>query len=117
MSGSPERLLQRYFEAFNRHAEDELLALLADDIQALYPAEPHRNWRGKEAAQGVFRGYFAAYPDFRVELRIEKTEPEPDGEAVAVYLRNRLVATGLDRHVHMKYIVADGRIRAVHHLA
>jgi hypothetical protein len=52
----------------------------------------------------------------RVEFRIEKTEPEPEGEAVAVSMRNRMVATGLERNVHLKYIVAGGRIRAVCHL-
>ena len=114
MPEAAESLLQRYFEAFNRHAEDELLELLADDVQSFYPAEPHRDWRGKEAARSSYRGYFTSYPDIRVEHRIEKTEP--DGEAVAVYMRNRMVATGLERHVHLKYIVAGGRIRAVYHL-
>lgn len=114
MSETPESLLQRYFEAFNRHAEGEMLDLLADDVQSFYPVEPHRNWRGKEAAQSSYRGFFTSYPDVRVEFRIEKTES--DGEAVAVYMRNQMVATGLERHVHLKYIVAAGRIQAVHHL-
>jgi hypothetical protein len=35
---------------------------------------------------------------------------------VAVCLCNRRVATGIDRHVRLKYIVAGGRIRTVHHL-
>jgi ketosteroid isomerase-like protein len=116
MTDAPETIIQRYFTAFTRHAVAEMLEVMDDDIQGLYPVEPHRNWRGKEAAGGVFRNFFTSYPDLKVEWRVEKTEPEPSGQAVGVYMRNRLSATGLDRRVHVKYVIESGRIKEVHHL-
>ena len=48
---------------------------------------------------------------------IEAIEPVPGEQgAVAVTMRNRLLATGLERPVHVRYVIADGRIRAFHHL-
>ena len=52
-----------------------------------------------------------------MDWRIESLEPVPGEEgSVAVTLRNRLLATGLERPVHVKYVVGGGKIRAFHHL-
>jgi ketosteroid isomerase-like protein len=117
MADSPEAVIQRYFDAFNRHALPEMLELLHEDIQAFYPADPQRNWRGKEGAKASVSNYFKTFPDLRVEWRIESIEPvQGEQGAVAVTMRNRLVATGLERPVHVKYVLQREKIRAFHHL-
>jgi ketosteroid isomerase-like protein len=117
MAVSPEAVLQRYFDAFSRHALPEMLELLHEDVQAFYPAEPHRNWKGKQGAEASLSHYFKTFPDLRVDWRIESIEPVPgEQDTVAVTMRNRLLATGLERPVHVKYVLAGGRIRAFHHL-
>jgi ketosteroid isomerase-like protein len=117
MTDSPEAVLQRYFDAFARHALPEMLELLHEDVEAFYPAEPHRDWKGKEAAEAALSTYFKTFPDLRVDWHIDATEPVPGEEdAVAVTMRNRLLATGLERPVVVKYVLAGGKIRAFHHL-
>jgi ketosteroid isomerase-like protein len=116
MADNPESVIQRYFTAFERHALPEMLELLHDEVQAFYPAEPHRDWRGKEAGAAVLRRYFTSFPDMKLEWRVEKAEPEPDGNAVGFYMRNRVTGTGIDRRMYLKYVVRDGRIAEVHHL-
>ena len=117
MSDSPEALLQRYFDAFARHALPEMLELLHEDVQALYPTEPHRDWKGKEAAAAAFSSYFKTFPDLRVDWHIASIDPAPEEPgAVAVTMRNRLLATGLERQVHVRYVIVGGKIRAFHHL-
>jgi len=117
MTDSPEAVLRRYFDAFARHALPEMLDLLHEEVQAFYPAEPHRNWKGKAAAEASLSTYFKTFPDLRVDWHIESMEPVPGEESsVAVTMRNRLLATGLERPVHVKYVVGDGKIRAFHHL-
>lgn len=117
MADTPEAILQRYFDAFTRHALPEMLELFHEEVQGFYPAEPHRDWKGREAAAAVLGNYFKTFPDLRVDWHIETIEPAPGEQgAVAVTLRNRLLATGLERPVHVRYVITDGRIRAVHHL-
>jgi ketosteroid isomerase-like protein len=117
MANSPEAVLQRYFDAFARHALPDMLDLLHEDVQAFYPAEPHRDWKGKEAAEAALSSYFKTFPDLRVDWHIETIEPVPGEEdAMTVTMRNRLLATGLERPVHVMYGVAGGKIRAFHHL-
>jgi ketosteroid isomerase-like protein len=114
--GSPESVIHRYFTAFQRHDLEEMLPLLDDDVQGIYPDEPRRDWRGREAAEGVLRGYFSTFPDLKLEWRVEKSEPEPDASGVGFFLRNRATATGMDRRMYLKYVVSDGRICRVVHL-
>jgi hypothetical protein len=48
---------------------------------------------------------------------IEFMEQVPGEEgSVAVTMRNRLLATGLERPVHVEYVVGGGKSRAFHHL-
>lgn len=117
MADAPEAVLERYFDAFARHALPEMLELLHEDVQAFYPAEPHRDWKGKEAAAASLSNYFKTFPDLRVDWHIETIEPAPGEQgATAVTMRNRLLATGLERPVHVQYVIAGGKIRAFHHL-
>jgi ketosteroid isomerase-like protein len=116
MAPSPEAFLQRYFDAFARHALPEMLELLHEDVQAFYQAEPHRNWKGKQGAEASLTHLFKTFPDLRVDWRIESIAPVPGEEgAVAVTMRNRMLATGLERPVHVQYVLAGGKIRAFHH--
>jgi ketosteroid isomerase-like protein len=117
MADSPEAVLQRYFDAFARHALPEMLALLHEEVRAFYPAEPHRDWQGKQSAEAALSHYFKTFPDLRVDWRIESIQPVPgQQDTVEVTMRNRLLATGLERPVHVKYVLAGGKIRAFHHL-
>lgn len=112
----PESVIERYFTAFQRHALEEMLPLLDEGVRGVYPNEPHRNWQGLAAAVPVLRNYFSRFPDLKLEWRVEKREPEPDGTGAGFYLRNRMTATGLERRTYLKYVVAGGRICQVVHL-
>ncbi len=114
MADSAETVMQRYLSAFERRAPEEMIDLLHEDVECIYPPDPAWNLRGKEPLAVALRDYFKSYPDVKLEWRIEKTEPEPGGSAVSVHARYHAVATGHDRHVHARYVVADGRIIAVH---
>jgi ketosteroid isomerase-like protein len=112
---TPESVIHRYFTAFQRHALDEMLELLDENARCTYPNEPQRNWHGRKAAEQVMRGYFSRLPDLKLEWRVEKAEPEPSSQAVAFYLRNHVSATGLEMHLHLKYVVSGGRITEIVH--
>jgi ketosteroid isomerase-like protein len=113
MSKTPESVIHRYFTAFERHDLDEMLEQLDENAHCIYPNEPHRGWRGREAAREVMRGYFSRFPDLKLEWKVEKAEPEPDSGAVAFYLRNQARATGLEMRMHLKYVVSGGRITEI----
>jgi ketosteroid isomerase-like protein len=116
-SQEAESVIHRYFTAFQRHALEEMLPLLDENMRGIYPNEPHREWKGRESATGVLRNYFSQFPDLKLEWRVEKSEPEPDGRGVGFYMRNRISATGMEeRRMYLKYIVSGGRITQVVHL-
>ncbi|HLL82277.1 MAG TPA: nuclear transport factor 2 family protein [Longimicrobium sp.] len=112
----PEAVIHRYFTAFQRRALEEMLSLFDDDVRGIYPSEPQRDWRGREAAAQVLNGYFSRFPDMKLEWRIERSQPEPDSSGVAFYMRNHAVAAGMDKRMFLKYVVSGGRILRVVHL-
>jgi ketosteroid isomerase-like protein len=113
MSDTPQSVIQRYFSAFERHAPEEMIQLLDENASCIYPKEPQRNWHGRQAAGEVLRKSFSRFPDLKLEWRVEKMEPVPGSQAVGVYLRNHVRATGLEMHLYLKYIVLDGRITEI----
>jgi hypothetical protein len=116
MSDTPESVLHRYFSAFHRHSVEDMAALLDEHVRGLYPAEPQRDWQGRKAAEALYRNAFSSWPDLKLEWQVEKLEPQPGSQAVAVYSRNRLSATGMERRVYIRYLISNGLISEVLHL-
>jgi taurine dehydrogenase small subunit len=62
-----EQLIQRYFEAFNRHDIDGVMACFHDD-PVITDAEGHRV-AGREAIRRAYETSFARFPDGHCDLR------------------------------------------------
>lgn len=63
----PVEVLQRFIEAIGRHDAEGMLACLAEDYHAEYPAHPARDFQGREPVRRIHEQLFAAAPDLTVE--------------------------------------------------
>jgi ketosteroid isomerase-like protein len=63
-----EALIHRYFDAFNRHDIEAVMASFHDD--ALIVGGEGRRCEGRDAIRRQYESGFAAFPDGRCELRM-----------------------------------------------
>ena len=58
---SQVNIIRAMESSFTRHALPEMLELFHEEVQGFYPAEPHRDWKGREAAAARRRARAAAW--------------------------------------------------------
>ena len=61
-------VVERMFEAANRHDLDGFLAYFHPDYQSMAPLHPSRSFRGRDTVRKNWSGIFANVPDITLEL-------------------------------------------------
>jgi len=64
----PISVIERTFEAANRHDLEAFLEYFHPDYQSEAPLHPSRDFRGREIVHKNWSGIFANIPDIKVEL-------------------------------------------------
>ena len=67
-SSDPKAVIDRMFEAANRHDLEAFLAYFHPDYLSDAPSHPSRAFRGRETVRKNWSGIFANIPDITVEL-------------------------------------------------
>jgi steroid delta-isomerase-like uncharacterized protein len=104
----PTKVIQRLFDAFNRHDVDEMLALYQADAIHISPAfcTPRR---GREEIGSVFRDLFRNIPD--VHDQLVETVSEADKIVVAVEARGTTAqGQGMTLSIAIFFEIRDGLI-------
>lgn len=78
-----EELIDRYFDAFNRHDIDGVMACFHDDITLV--GDGGVRTQGTEAVRDFYEHEFKTFPDGRCELRL-KTGQNGRGVAESLFL-------------------------------
>lgn len=111
MTSDDERLIERYFRAFNEHDLEAVMACFPDDA-VIVESDGHRR-EGRDAVRALYVTQLTATPDGRCDLR---TLVGRDGSGVAESAfhgtRSRdgraIRAVGVD-----VFELADGRIKEI----
>jgi ketosteroid isomerase-like protein len=83
MSQATVELMQRFFDAFDRHDESALLDLVHPDVEfTSVIAEVEGGFRGHEGVRLYLSALFETFPDFRVA--VDEIRPIGDGAVVKV---------------------------------
>jgi ketosteroid isomerase-like protein len=63
-------IIQRFNDAFNRHAVDDIMALMTDDclFEDTYPPPDGQRYHGQASVRARWEQLFAASPDARFEF-------------------------------------------------
>ena len=67
-SSDPISVIERTFEAANRHDLEAFLEYFHPDYQSMAPLHPSRDFRGRETVRKNWSGMFANIPDIKLEL-------------------------------------------------
>lgn len=68
MSTQTATPLHRLHDAMNRHDLEAFVACFAPDYRSEQPAQPSRNFTGRDQVRKNWSAFFAAVPDFHTEL-------------------------------------------------
>jgi ketosteroid isomerase-like protein len=105
-------VIQRFNEAFNRHAADALAALLTDDtvFEDTSPAPDGRRIEGKAAVVEFWRGWFARNAD----AQFDAEEMIVSGDRAVVRWIYRKMRNGQPWHIRGVdiFTVRDGKVAA-----
>ena len=109
---SEEELIQRYFDAFNRHDLGGVLACFQQD--AIIVCSDGSRYDGLDAVRSLYAEQFAITPDGRCHLRsVAAADGKADAESLFEGTRARdgrpIRAVGLERFTFL-----DGRIKEMH---
>jgi len=104
---SPEQIVQKQVEAYNRHDLDAFLGFYAADVK-LYDFPDKERSSGLDAMRKTYGKLFADNPDLKVDIprRIVQGDTVIDQEFIFVNENRRLKAVAI-------YRVVDGKIAAV----
>ena len=67
-ASDPKAVVERMFEAANRHDLEAFLEFFHPDYQSDPPSHPARAFRGRETVRKNWSGIFANIPDITVEM-------------------------------------------------
>ena len=104
---SPEQVVQKQVEAYNRHDLDGFLSFYAADVK-LYDFPDKERSSGLDAMRKTYGKLFADNPDLKVDIpkRIVQGDTVIDQEFVFVNENHRIKAVAI-------YRVVNGKIAAV----
>ena len=104
---SPERIVQKQVDAYNKHDLDAFLGFYASDVK-LYEFPDKERSSGLDPMRKTYGKLFADNPDLKVDVRkrIVQGDTVIDQEAVFVSEDRRFTAVAI-------YRVTDGKIAAV----
>jgi hypothetical protein len=104
---SPEQIVQKQVEAYNRHDLVAFLSFYASDVK-LYDFPDKERSSGLDAMRKTYGKLFADNPDLKVDIpkRIVQGDTVIDQEFIFVNENRRLKAVAI-------YRVVDGKIAAV----
>jgi ketosteroid isomerase-like protein len=105
-----ERLIERYFDAFNRHDIDGVMACFHD--HAVVGGVESRRAKGHDAVRARYESEFAAVPDGRCDLQ---TAVAHDGRGVAESLFHGTTSDGRPVKAVGAEVIefADGKIKEI----
>ena len=94
MSQATVELVQRFFDAFDRHDESALLELIHPDVEfASLIVEVEGGFRGHEGVRLYLSELFETFPDFSIE--VDEIRPIGDGAVVKVRVNASGAASGV----------------------
>ncbi len=67
-ASDPKAVVERSFEAINRHDLEAFLDCFHSDYQSDAPCHPSRAFRGRETVRKNWSGIFSNIPDIKVEM-------------------------------------------------
>jgi hypothetical protein len=104
---SPETIVQKQVEAYNKHDLDAFLGFYASDVK-LYDFPDKERSSGLDAMRKTYGKLFADNPELKVDIRkrIVQGDTVIDQEAIFVREDRRFTAVAI-------YQVTDGKIAAV----
>jgi taurine dehydrogenase small subunit len=104
-----ERLIEAYFDAFNRHDLDGVMACFHDDVVLVSPTGDHV--AGLDAARQRYEHEFATMPDAHCELRMVVGR---DGRGVAESTFRATIDGSPIRAIGTEVIeVVEGKIKEI----
>lgn len=77
-------VLNRYYDAINRHSVQDMLEAVHPEVEVRF-LQPERNWSGKQQANDKFAGWFERCPDVRAAWKFESVQVH-DGNNVELKL-------------------------------
>src|SRR5216684_5379740 len=109
---SEEELIQRYFDAFNRHDLDGVMACFHDHPCIVDPTG--RRFEGREEVQRHYETGFALFPDGRCDLRM-CTGNSGRGVAESIFRGTReRFGKVIEAHGAEVMEIVDGKIKEIH---